>query len=231
MKEDKMVVKGTKEQAIDLFASNPDIEIKKVAELLNVHRKTIENWRKDNNFHEAVLTKFNIQLNGRLGNTLLALEREALAGNVNAIKLLLEYSGKYQKNVAITVLAPYEQWLNSKGSDGNVKKAEDIHEGVEDAEIVNDMPEFKDLPPRTTKNNHLEVHKERQKLQNIAQKAKSTANRNKLRREQHKWLKRAELAGIDPLPRKRPTAGQKKTWRDSIVAKELQMKASKSKKG
>ena len=121
MKEDKMVVKGTKEQAIDLFASNPDIEIKKVAELLNVHRKTIENWRKDNNFHEAVLTKFNIQLNGRLGNTLLALEREALAGNVNAIKLLLEYSGKYQKNVAITVLAPYEQWLNSKGSDGNVK--------------------------------------------------------------------------------------------------------------
>ena len=89
-----------------------------------------------------------------------------------------------------------------------------------DAEVINDMPEFKDLPPRTTKNNHLEVHKERQKLQNIAQKAKSTANRNKLRREQHKWLKRAKAVGIDPLPSRRPTAGQKKAWHDSIISAE-----------
>ena len=73
---------------------------------------------------------------------------------------------------------------------------------------------------------HLNTYKERIKLQKLPAKAKSKANRNKLKREQYKWLKRAELVGIDKLPAKRPTAGQKKAWQDKIIAAEK--KASQS---
>ena len=74
MEEDKIGVKGTKEQAIELFATNPGIEVQEVADILGVHRKTVGAWRKDPNFHQQVLTRFNIELEGRLGNILLSLE-------------------------------------------------------------------------------------------------------------------------------------------------------------
>ena len=211
MKDDKISLKTHKEQAIELFATNPDIEVQKVAEIVGVNRVTVSVWRQDPNFHQQVLARFNLELEGKLPNMLSALERECLAGNINGLKLMLEYLNKLQKNVSLVVLSPFEEWLQSK----NIKNIEDIQE----AEIV-DESDFKELLPRTDKNNHMEVHKERVRIKNAPLRDKSVKNRNKARREQHKWLKRAKAIGIDPLPAKRPTPGQKKAWRDEIKRKE-----------
>ena len=53
-----------------------------------------------------------------------------------------------------------------------------------------------------------------------ASKAKNKKKRNEARKVLRKWQKRAELAGIAPLPAKRPTPGQRDAWRESIIAAE-----------
>ena len=166
--------------------------------------------RRDPDFHQQVLSRFNLELEGKLPNMLKALERECLAGNINGLKLMLEYLNKLQKNINITIKSPYEQWLQAKGLK------------AEDAEIVESISDFKELPPRTKNNNHLVVHEERVKLNNRGKKEERIERRNKNRVERKKWLKRAKAVGVDPLPARRPTPGQKKIWRDSIRLKEKQ---------
>ena len=216
MKDDIVATKTHKEQAIELFATNPDIEVQKVAEIIGVNRVTVSVWRQDPSFHQKVLSRFNLELEGRLPSMLSALERECLAGNINGLKLILEYLNKLQKNVSLVVLSPFEEWLQSK----NIKNVEDI----EEAEMVDmvDVSNFKELPPRTDKNNHMEVHRERVRLKNAPLKDKSIKKRNKARRELYKWQKRAIAAGVGSLPARRPTPGQRKAWEKEIIKKEKQ---------
>ena len=42
-------------------------------------------------------------------------------------------------------------------------------------------------------------------------------NPQQLRRELHRWFKRAEAVGIAPMPARRPTKGQRLAWEESIV--------------
>ena len=217
MDDDKALRVSQREKAVELFATNPDIEAKRVAELLDVNPQVVYDFRRDPNFHMQVQDRFMSELENDIPSMVSALKREVLAGNVQATRLMFEYMNKLQKNINITIDSPFENWM----------KKQEFGDAI-DAEIVVDMEEFKGLPPRTANNNHLETHKERLKVQNAPNKDKSVKKRNELRREQYKWLKRAELAGIKPLSAKRPTPGQKKKWRDSIILKEKQ--ALKSKK-
>ena len=82
MKDTKLVRKTEKEKAIELFATNPDLGIQEVAKMIGVRRETIYEWRKDPAFHQNVLIRFNIELEGDLPNMLLALKRECMAGNI-----------------------------------------------------------------------------------------------------------------------------------------------------
>ena len=210
MKATELVPKTNKEKAIELFATNPDIGVTKVAELLGLHRKTVESMRKDPSFHQRVQDRFMLELENDIPSMVSALKREVLAGNVQATRLMFEYMNKLQKNINITIDSPFENWM---------KKQE-----LGEAEVITDeLPieaEFKDLPPRTANNSHLEIHKERVRIKNAPQKEKSIKNRNKSRREQYKWLKRAEAVKVRPLSAKRPTPGQKQAWQEKIIAKE-----------
>ena len=214
MDEKKALRISQREKAVELFATNPDIEAKRVAELLDVTPQTVYEYRRDPNFHMQVQDRFMAELENDIPSMVSALKREVLAGNVQATRLMFEYMNKLQKNINITIDSPFENWM---------KKQE--FGDVADAEIVN-MEEFKELPPRTANNSHLEVHKERVKLQNAPKKERSVKNRNKVRREQYKWVKRAEAVGVDKLSAKRPTAGQKKAWQEKIIAKEKQASQS-----
>ena len=177
MKDDKIAVKTSREQAIELFATNPDIESKKVAEMVGVHSKSIQNWRKDPNFHQQVQDRFMVELENEVPSMVSALKREVLAGNVQATRLMFEYMNKLQKNINITIDSPFENWLKKQG--------------VEEAEVVQEelpvMAEFEELPPRTDKNNHMVIHRERVKIKNAPLKDKSVKSRNKARRELYKW--------------------------------------------
>ena len=70
-------------------------------------------------------------------------------------------------------------------------------EEIEDAEVVVD--ELQPPVKKLTKNN---------------------TDWNERRRELHKWKKRAKAVGIEQLPARRPTPGQRKEWEDSIVKAE-----------
>ena len=205
MDEKKALRISHREQAVELFATNPDIEAKRVAELLDVTPQVVYDFRRDPNFHMQVQDRFMAELENDIPSMVSALKREVLAGNVQATRLMFEYMNKLQKNINITIDSPFENWM----------KKQDFGDIV-DAEIIVNMDEFKELPPRTANNSHLEVHKERIRVQNAPQKAKSLASHNKTRREQYKWVKRAKAVGIEKLPGKRPTPGQKKIWQDKV---------------
>jgi len=218
MDEKKALRISQREQAVELFATNPDIEAKRVAELLDVTPQIVYDFRRDPNFHMQVQDRFMAELENDIPSMVSALKREVLAGNVQATRLMFEYMNKLQKNINITIDSPFENWMK-KQQFGDVV----------DAEIIVNMEEFKELPPRTANNSHLEVHKERLRVQNAPQKAKSLNSHNKTRREQYKWVKRAKAVGIEKLPGKRPTPGQKKAWQDKVRIAEK--KASLSKQG
>ena len=213
MDDDKALRVSQRERAVELFATNPDIEAKRVAEMLDVTPQIVYEYRRDPNFHLQVQDRFMAELENDIPSMVSALKREVLAGNVQATRLMFEYMNKLQKNINITIDSPFENWM----------KKQDFGEVV-DAEIIVNMDEFKELPPRTANNSHLEIHKERLRIQNAPKKAKSLASHNKTRREQYKWVKRAKAVGVEKLPGKRPTPGQKKAWQKSII--KLEKKAS-----
>lgn len=210
MKDTKLVPKTNKEKAVELFATNPDIKVKRVAEILGLHNETIVQMRKDPAFHQMVQDRFMLELENDVPSMVSALKREVLAGNVQATRLMFEYMNKLQKNINITIDSPFENWMKKQG--------------LEEAEVVTDklpvMAEFEELPPRTANNNHMEIHRERVRVKNAHLKEKSVKRKNKARREAYKWSKRAKLAGIEPLPAKRPTPNQKKEWQSKIIAAE-----------
>tara|TARA_Y100000034_G_scaffold1495_1_gene1889 strand:- start:3825 stop:4472 length:648 start_codon:yes stop_codon:yes gene_type:complete len=209
MDEKKALRVSQRERAVELFATNPDIEAKHVAELLDVTPQIVYEYRRDPNFHMQVQDRFMAELENDIPSMVSALKREVLAGNVQATRLMFEYMNKLQKNINITIDSPFENWM----------KKQEFGDAV-DAEIVVDMEEFKELPPRTANNNHLEIHKERLRVQNAPKKERSLASHNKTRREQYRWVKRAKAVGVEKLPGKRPTPGQKKAWRNKIIVAE-----------
>ena len=150
-----------------------------------------------------------VTFEGDVVDCLKAAVREGRAGNVQAIKLVLEHSGKLISGGDPT-LSPFEQWFMSKVE--GIKEEE-----IEDAEIVD---EFIELPPRTADNSPKKAKEELNELHSAMNKAKSKNKWNQQRREQYKWLKRAKLAGVKPLSARRPTPGQKKAWRNKIIAAE-----------
>ena len=215
----ELQLKPVIDKAIEIYGTQPMMEHQKVAEMLNIAESTLLRIRRDPNFWQKVYEFYMVSFEGDIVDVLRAMVREAKAGNVQAGRLVLEHSGKLQKNINITIDSPFEKWM---------KKAEIGDDAVE-AEIIDDFGEEIVLPERTADNSTKSVSEQLKKLRNSQNKAKRAKSRNKLRRERHKWLKRAELVEIEPLPAARPTPGQKKEWDNSIIAAE--MKASESQQG
>ena len=78
--------------------------------------------------------------------------REAKAGNQMAARLVLEHSGKLQKNIHVTIASPFEQWLTR--SENNQ---------IEEAEIVLDKLPQKtaEIAPNKAHNDFIELEKRR----------------------------------------------------------------------
>ena len=185
-------------KAVDLYAHSPNIQHGAVAEQLGISDKTLLKLRKDGNFWDKVYSTFMQSFEGELPDILRAMCREAKAGNQMAARLVLEHSGKLQKNIHVTIASPFEQWL-----------ARSENNQIEEAEIVLDK-----LPHRTTDNTPKKAHNDFIEL-GLQKKVW-----NKRRRELHSWNKRAKAVNIDPLPARRPTPGQREEWQESIVKAE-----------
>ena len=195
--------------AIELLALNPNMTIKEVAERVGVTEKSIHHWRKDILFVDKVYERYMTEFGGQLPAVINAMVREAKHGNVQAARLVLEHSGKLVKNVNITIDSPFEKFLKAE----DIQDAE-IIEVFDDVVIPEDLPERK--PQKTIKEEKVALKKEIDK----DRRKHTSPKRNQQRREWYRWKKRAEAVGIEPLPAKKPTKGQRKEWEESIVRAE-----------
>ena len=211
-----LALKPVYDKAIQVYATTPDINHKDAAVTLGIAESTLFRLRRDPNFWSKVYDYYMVSFEGDVVDVLRAMLREAKAGNVQAGRLVLEHSGKLQKNINITIDSPFEKWMAK------------VEGGVEitDAEIVDDIQaipdDFKGLPERQIEKGTWKERKDNQKLQKELNKEESRFKRNEARKVMRKWLKRAELVNVEPLPARRPTKGQRKAWEKKIIAAEKQ---------
>ena len=196
--------KPAKTLAID-YCAYTNLTNKEIANKVGVSVDSVNKWRQDPNFIDAVYDKYMLKFGLEIPNILDAVVREATSGNMVAARLALEHSGKLVKNINITVDSPFEKFL----------KAVPDAEEVEDAEFV-DVGSFDHLPERKPQ----EASKVYKKNQVATKEAIKKAERNAKQKNWYKWRVRAKAVGIEPLKSKRPTPAQRKEWERSIIEAE-----------
>ena len=198
-------------RAVEIYATQPNVHHKDVANELGINPKTLKKLRGDAKFWHRVYNHFMISYEGEIIDVVRAMLREAKAGNTSAGRLVMEHSGKLKQHLDIRISSPYEQWLSSQGAkqlepskEIPRSKSSEVQDTnwIQDAEIVE--------PPEDVKD---EIDVMDKKLI----KKKKWLER---RRELHSWFKRAEAVGIAPLPAKRPTKGQRMDWEMSVIRAE-----------
>ncbi len=198
--------KPAKVLAIECFALNPTITAKEVAEQVGVSARTIASWKEDPMFVDKIYERYMTEFGSQLPAVINSMVREAKHGNVQAARLVLEHSGRLVKNVNITIDSPFEKFLKK--------------ESIDDAEVIevfDDVEMPQDLPERIKPKTQVE---EKIKIKTIMDREKKKLTYNDKRKLWYNWKKRAKAVGIDPLPAKKPTKGQRKEWEQSIVEAE-----------
>ena len=200
-----------KKIAIEHSATSPNLTNKELADILNINERTIDTWRADPNFMDAIYDRYMVLFGGELPAVLNAMIREAKSGNVQAGRLVLEHSGKLVKNINVTVDSPFEKYLKSVDVD-NIEDGEiiDVMDKVEEIPIIESLPERDIEPPATRSRREKKQIDEALKKEQYSQK----------RKEWYRWNKRAKAVGVEPLSARRPTKGQRKTWEDEIIKRE-----------
>ena len=192
--------------AIELFALNPAITVKEVAAKVGVSDICVSKWRQDPMFIDKIYERYMTEFGSQLPAVINSMVREAKHGNVQAARLVLEHSGRLVKNVNITIDSPFEKFLKAD----EVQDAEVI-EIFDEVEMPQDLPER--IKPKTVK-------EEKIKIKTIIDRENKKLTYNDMRKEWYNWKKRAKAVGIEPLPAKKPTKGQRKEWELSIVEAE-----------
>lgn len=210
--------KANQMAAIDLMIHNPDLNKKQLAEQMNVSHRTIQSWFADDRFVDMYYKKYMVSFNAKLPMVLNSMIREAVEGNVQAGRLVLEHSGKLVKNINVTVDSPFEKFLKAEEID-----AKDIidAESEEVAEIIETLPERN---PENDKPKKRKI-KEKKAVERIKEgKPPSRQKKREDRASRYALLQRAKKVGLEPLPSRRPTASEKRKWLEKLA--ELEAKQS-----
>ena len=193
--------------AIDYIALNPAATRVEIASHVGVTPTTVYDWQREPYFVDAVYETYMTAFGFQLPSVLEAMIREALTGNVQAGRLVLEHSGKLVKNVHVQVDSPFEKFL----------KAETEVE-FEDAEVIEAEYDLDKLPERNTENDnpHKRKNEEKQKLNLSVARQKKKSKQLKSRRENYKLIKRAEKVGLKLLPPGRWSKGKREAWLNKL---------------
>lgn len=192
--------------AIELFALNPSMTIKQVADKVGVAERCVSKWREDPMFIDKIYDRYMVEFGSQIPAVVNAMVREGKHGNVQAARLVLEHSGLLVKNINITVDSPFEKFLKSD----NILDAEVI-EAIDAVEITGTLPER--IMPTTPQTEKIMLKAE-------IDKDKNKKLRNIKRKKWYKWNTRAKAVGIEPLKAKRPTKGQRIDWEQAIIKAE-----------
>jgi len=203
--------KANQMAAIDLMIHNPDLNKKQIAEQINVSHRTIQAWFADDRFVDMYYKKYMVSFNAKLPMVLNSMIREAVEGNVQAGRLVLEHSGKLVRNINVTVDSPFEKFLKAEQID-----AEDIldAESEEVAEIIETLPERN---PENDKPKKRDI-KEKKAVEQIKKGKKPyRQKRREDRASRYALLQRAKKVGLDPLPSRRPTNSERRKWLEKLA--------------
>ena len=211
-----IIKKPEKDLAVELFATQPDLTVAEVAAMIGVTPKAVKNWRENINFMEAIYDRYMVEFGGELPAVLMAMVREAKSGNVQAGRLVLEHSGKLVKNVNVTIDSPFEKFMK-KVDNAEVVDAEIIEEGMD---VISEEYEAISLPERKKESPIARVREEKRKIKKSIKEEVKRQDYNRKQKIWYQWKKRAKAVGVEPLPSKRPTKGQRKAWEDEIVRRE-----------
>ena len=154
-----------------------------------------------------------VVLGGEIPAVTHAMIREAKSGNVQAARLVMEFSGKLIKKHEVNILSPWEKYF---------KKVDGVDvENAEDAELMDvidalEVSNFKTLPERDTEHPVIRNKRENKQIDEAIKKEQYSQQR----KEWYQWNKRAKAVGVEPLSARRPTKGQRKTWEDEIIKRE-----------
>ena len=212
--------KANQMAAIELLIHNPEINKKQIAEKLQVSPRTIHSWFSDDRFVEMYYKKYMISFNAKLPMVLNSMIREAVEGNVQAGRLVLEHSGKLVRNINVTVDSPFEKFLKAEEID-----AEDIidAESEEVQEIVETLPERNPVNDKPKKRDI----KEKKAVDQIKKGKKPyRQKRREDRASRYAILQRAKKVGLDPLPSRRPTNSERRKWLEKLA--ELEAKQDRT---
>jgi hypothetical protein len=204
--------KPNKVMAIELYANNPGITAKDVAQQMGVSTACVYKWKQDAEFNTKIYERYEELVVGELPSIMKSMVREAKEGSVNAAKFVFEALGKYQKQINVTIDSPFEKFL---------KKVDDVEEAEivdgEITEVFENAPIDQDLPPRKPK---ISDAQDKILTNKVIKKEMKKLSRNEKRKIWYKWKRRAEAVGIEPLKAKRPTKLQRKEWEESIIKAE-----------
>ena len=208
--------KANQMAAIDILIHNPEITKTELAQELKVTPQTIHGWFADDRFVDMYYKQYMVSFNAKLPMVLNSMIREAVEGNVQAGRLVLEHSGKLVKNINVTVDSPFEKFLKAEQIDAdNIIDAE----SEEVAEMIETLPE------RNTENDKPRKRqiKEKKAIEKIKQGKKPyRQKRREDRAERYALLQRAKKVGLKPLPSRRPTESERRKWLEELVKLEKQ---------
>jgi len=194
---------------LEYLIENPSATRTEMAEASDVSIGTVANWLKEPVFVEAFYDRYILVFGSKLPSVLNSMVREALEGNVQAGRLVLEHSGKLVKNVHIKHESPFEKFI----------AAESVKDTV-DAEFKEVIAEeiSKELPERNKENDspHKRVMRETKRIKEVKEHEKS----KKGQRDNYELRKRAERVGLKPLKRGRPTKYDRKIWMKELEKRE-----------
>ena len=208
--------KANQMAAIDLLIHNPEITKRELAKELQVTPQTIHGWFADDRFVDMYYKQYMVSFNAKLPMVLNSMIREAVEGNVQAGRLVLEHSGKLVRNINVTVDSPFEKFLKA--------------EQIDDAEIIDAESEevsnmIETLPERNPENNKPKKReiKEKKAVEKIKKGKKPyRQKRREDRAERYALLQRAKKVGLDPLPSRRPTESERRKWLEQLIKLEKQ---------
>ena len=95
----ELALKPVVEKAVEVYAGKPDIHHQDAAKMLGISENTLYRLRRDPNFWAKVYDYYMVTFEGDVVAVLMAMIREAKAGNVQAGRIVLEHSGKLIKNI------------------------------------------------------------------------------------------------------------------------------------
>ena len=211
--------KSNQMAAIELLINNPNLNKTELANELRMTPQTIHNWFSDDRFVEMYYTKYMIAFNAKLPMVLNSMVREAVEGNVQAGRLVLEHSGKLVKNINVTVDSPFEKFL--KATEIDATEVIDV-ESEEVKEVLDTLPKrnpVNDTPLKRKQDEKKAVERINKGKKPYRQK------RREDRADRYALLQRAKKVGLDPLPAKRPTNTERRRWLEELIEREESMKS------